>query len=99
MNSVEFELWFEAEHADECCRNHNGSAGKIKVDGIFDMFERSEGTHQARYTNYIGDGDCKTFKNLTDRKVYRENFIINKLECVLHVGKRMFRRLMDVKKK
>lgn len=97
LNKVDFEIWYESEHKETCNRNHEGSAGKMEVDGVIEMFLRSLSLHAAKYVNYIGDGDSKTFKNLLDANVYI-NTIVNKLECVLHVGKRMFRRLTDAKK-
>ncbi|KAL3288292.1 hypothetical protein HHI36_002740 [Cryptolaemus montrouzieri] len=45
----------------------------------------------------VGDGYSKTSPNLLESKPYGD-FNIEKLECILHVEKRMFRRLKDVKK-
>ena len=50
------------------------------------------------YENYIGDGDTKTFKNLKDAFPYGEELQVNKMECVLHVKKRMYKRARDAKK-
>ncbi|KAL3282310.1 hypothetical protein HHI36_005499 [Cryptolaemus montrouzieri] len=61
------------------------------------MFFRSSVLHAAKYAFYIGDGDAKTFSNLSDAKPYGD-FVVKKLDCVLHVGRRMFRHLKDVKK-
>ena len=49
------------------------------------------------YTNYVGDGDTKTFKAILDAKPY-ENVGVIKSECVGHVEKRMANRLRNVKK-
>lgn len=97
LNEVDLEIWYESIHKEKCSKNHEGSAGKMEVDGIITMFLRSVKLHAAKYANYIGDGDSKTFKNLLDANVYTD-LIVNKLECVLHVGKRMFRRLTEAKK-
>lgn len=97
LSKGEFESWYE-QHKDVCKSNHNGSAGKMEVDGIFEMFQRSPELHDVYYGEYIGDGDSKTFPNLLQKQPYGENFIIHKLECILHVGKRMFKRLRDLKK-
>lgn len=96
-NSLEFEIWFESMHSDKYSANHEGSSGGMEVEGMVNIFERSETLHKAKYAYYIGDGDAKTFANITEKKPYGD-FIINKLECVLHVGKRMFRHLKEAKK-
>ena len=97
MDPTEFLVWQQTEHADECSVNYEGSSGGMEVQGVVEMFGRSENLHDAKYAYYIGDGDSKTFTNLLDAQPYKD-FIVQKLECVLHVGKRMFRRLKEVKK-
>lgn len=97
-SKLEFDVWYEAEHQDECCRNHEGSSGAMEVTGMVTMFQRSNELHAVKYANYIGDGDSKTFTNILDASPYGADLIVNKLECVLHVGKRMFRHLKDLKK-
>ena len=70
----------------------------MEVDGITEMFARSEERYGAIYTRYIGDGDCKTYKGILDFNPYDE-VEVKKLECVLHVKKRMGSRLRAEKKK
>ena len=94
----EFDSWYE-EHEENCACNHTGSAGKMEVDGIIEMFTRSEELHDVKYTNYIGDGDTKTFKSLLEIQPYGEELIVTKKECVGHVKKRMGSRLRSGKKK
>lgn len=48
--------------------------------------------------HYIGDGDSKTFKAISDMKPYGNEFIVKKKECVGHVEKRMGSRLRNIKK-
>lgn len=93
----EYDDWFE-EHSSECTANHDGSAGKMEVDAIKDMFRRSWEMHEVRYAKYIGDGDTKTFKALLEDKPYGDDLIVKKKECVGHVEKRMGSRLRNVKK-
>ena len=57
----EFDEWFET-HSEECNANHQGSAGKIEVDSVVDMFSQCEEKFQVRYRNYVGDGVSKTYK-------------------------------------
>ena len=94
----EYESWYES-HEEECACNHSGSAGKMEVDGIIEMFQRSEKIHNAKYAVYVGDGDTKTFKSLLDAKPYGDELAVKKSECVGHVKKRMGSRLRTGKKK
>lgn len=89
--------WIE-NHAEACTANHKGSAGKMEVDSVKEMFRRSLEIHQVRYAKYIGDGDTKTFKALLDDKPYGEDLTVEKKECVGHVEKRMGSRLRNLKK-
>ena len=99
LNTAEFEEWHE-EHINngECQANHTGPSGNMEVGAVIEMFRRSEKQYGAKISNYIGDGDSKTFSNLVEAKPYRENFTINKKECVGHVQKRMGKRLRDLVK-
>lgn len=92
-NTVEYEEWLQS-HTDECTANHEGSSGKMEVDGIREMFLRSEDLHNVRYINYIGDGDSKTYKAIVDSVPYP----VTKKECINHVQKRMGARLRKCKK-
>jgi len=76
-DSIEELLWQE-EHEQNCTINHSGSAGKIEVDGIIEMFKRSQDLHGAMYENYIGDGDSKTFKNLLNENPYGDELLVKK---------------------
>ena len=51
-----YESWYE-EHKDSCTINDNGSAGKMEVDPVVEMFGRSVEEHEVKYEKYIGDGD------------------------------------------
>jgi len=96
-DTIDYEAWYE-DHKQDCNANHEGSAGKMEVDGVVEMFQRSEEKDGVKYAYYIGDGDTKTFKTLLDTKCYGDNFIVKKKECILHVQKRMFRKAKEAKK-
>lgn len=98
LTKRQFEVWYD-NHKEVCTANHTGSAGKMEVDGVIEMFRRSLDLHGVKYGNYIGDGDSKTFTNLAEDQPYGPDFKIRKLECVLHVSKRMYSRLKELKKK
>jgi len=67
---------------------HQGSAGKMEVDAMKEMFMRSSQLLGVKYENYIGDGDTKTFKAIQDLNPY-DDVTVKKLECVGHVQKRL----------
>lgn len=92
--------WFQ-EHLsqNECTANHKGSSGKMEVDSMIAMFERSIKKYRARYINFIGDGDSKTYGSIIKAAPYGQDVVINKKECVGYVQKRMGTRLRDLVKK
>lgn len=96
-HTIEYAQWYE-KHKLVCSANHSGSSGKMEVDGICEMFLQSLEKFAVHYGFYIGDGDTKTFKILLDTAPYGEDFVVKKLECVLHVAKRIFKRAKDAKK-
>lgn len=49
----EYTKWYE-QLEEECSMNHSGSAGKMEVDAIKEMFSRSETKFGVKYLNYIG---------------------------------------------
>ena len=54
-NTHEFEEWMET-HKTECARNHEGSSGKMEVDGAVEMFKRSEALHGVKYLSLLRAG-------------------------------------------
>ena len=98
VESVEYNNW-HAEHYPKCQKNYDGSsAPAMEPEGVKQMFNRSVGKHNLRYTKYIGDGDTKSFKLVNDSKPYADDVTITKLECVGHVQKRVGKALRDMKK-
>lgn len=97
LSTIEFEEW-QADHLqkNECSANHQGPAGNMEVSSIVAMFQRSFEKYGLRYSNYIGDGDSKTYSGVLNAKPYGDDFIVNKKECVGHVQKRMGKRLRDL---
>lgn len=96
-HTEEYRNWFE-DHEEECMKNHEGSSGKMEVDAVKEMFLRSEEKFGVKYSNYIGDGDSKTFKAILDSNPYGDDLTVVKSECVGHVEKRMGSRLRNVRK-
>ena len=77
LNTAEFEEWHE-EHIDnnECQANHTRPSGNMEVSAVIEMFCRSEEKYGLKISNYIGDGDNKTYGNLVEAIPYGENFTI-----------------------
>ena len=75
--TLEFETWKES-HEDECQINHEGSAGKMEVDAVREMFERSEEKYNVRYASNVGDGDWKTYKSIIVCNLYKDITVIKK---------------------
>ncbi|GFV07903.1 uncharacterized protein TNCV_4506381 [Trichonephila clavipes] len=69
----------------------------MEVDGMLRIFNRSEKFHNLKYSNYIGDGDTKTFNALSENKPCGDDRFIQKIECVGHVPKRMGTRFRKLK--
>ena len=86
--------WLEGH--DNCDVNHIGSAGKMEVDSAKEMFSRSIDQYGVKYAPYIGNGDSATFKGLLNLNPY--DMHVQKLECYLHVKKRMETRCRNLEK-
>ena len=86
---------FSADHV--CYINYQGSTGSMETAGILKCFKQSEQLYKVRYTNYIGDGDSKSYAEVVKADPYN-GVRINKLECVGHVQKRVGSNLRNFKK-
>ncbi|GFU65295.1 transposable element Tcb2 transposase [Trichonephila clavipes] len=67
------------------------------MSGVLSIFQRSETSRKACYTQYLGDGDSKGFLTIKEAKVYGDTEV-EKLEFVGHVQKRMGTRLRNILK-
>lgn len=66
----------------------------MEVVDVSKLFERStQPPVPVRYVHFLGDGDSKSFDAVCQKKPYGEDVVIDKLECVNHVKKRMGTRL------
>lgn len=80
----------------DCKKNHSGSSGVMEVIGMTRIFQRSETNRNLRYVKYLGDGDTKTFLEISKAQPYGD-LKVEKLECIGHVQKRMGTRLRKLK--
>ncbi|GFV03788.1 uncharacterized protein TNCV_1877361 [Trichonephila clavipes] len=69
----------------------------MECRGVLSIFQRSETSRKASYTQYLGDGDSKAFLTIKEAKVYGDTEV-EKLECVGYVQKRMGTRLRIILK-
>jgi len=92
-DTAEYNDW-KKDYEAKCEANHEGSAGKMEVDSATAMFARAQEINDVKYINYVGDGDCKTFKAILEN-----NPDVTKKECIDHVQKRMGSRLRKLVKK
>ena len=61
------------------------------------IWERSVEKHGLRYTTMLSGGDSKSYSLLVESKVYGNDIVIEKEECVNHVSKRMGTALNNLK--
>lgn len=91
----------EKKNHTNCQANHVGSSGSMEVAGVTKLFERSTTRGvAARYIKYLGDGDSKGFDSVAASNPYGQEVVIEKVECINHVQKRMgtrLRRLVQMK--
>ncbi len=60
------------------------------------MWERSAEKYYLWYSTMLSDGDSRPYKELVTSKVYGEEKIVEKDDCVNYVAKRMGTALNDV---
>ena len=91
-NLDSFKDW---QRGHTCKANFEGSAAAMEPEGAKRIFKRSEDKHSLRFTDFYGDGDSKSFPAVEN--VYKGK-LLQKLECIGHVQKRMGTALQKLKK-
>lgn len=97
--STEYADWRKA-HEPTCQINHQGSSEEMEAVAAVEIFSRSIGSRQLKYTTFVGDGDSSSFgrvKQAMDDK-FGSDYIVAKEECVGHVQKRLGTALRKYKK-
>ena len=84
---------WKASH--NCKINYLGSAPGMEVTGAKRIFNRSIDKSKLRFTEFYGDGDCKSFASIENTYA---GIKVKKLECIGHVQKRVGTRLRKLKK-
>ena len=85
-DSPDFAVWFQG-HEKYCSQNHHESSGAMERVAAEKIWKRTE-AYGFRFTEMISDGDASTFSHLSKLKVYGEDVIIRKEECINHVHRR-----------
>lgn len=94
-DSARYIVWWEG-HQNNCRLNHEGSSNSMECEAAGILWGRSITKHKLRYKYMIGDGDSKAYNKVKD--TYREVHEVIKLECISHIGKRMYRALDNIRK-
>lgn len=97
--SPSYQTWL-ADHVPVCSCNYKGSSPNMEPVGAGRLFLRSVQNRGLFYTQYLGDGDSKSFKTVSELDPYDGKEIV-KLECVGHYQKRLgkgLRQLVKTKK-
>lgn len=93
-NSLPYQAWL-AEHT--CSSNYKGSSPNMEPIGAGRIFLRSVQNRGLLYTQYLGDGDSKSHKTVSELDPYNGKEIV-KLECVGHYQKRLGKALRQLVK-
>ncbi|GFR76302.1 hypothetical protein ElyMa_000478500 [Elysia marginata] len=68
----------------------------MEVEAAKILWSRSVARYGLQYTVMLSDGDAKTHKTISDLQPYSEDVLIDKEECINHVGKRLGASLRNV---
>ena len=72
----------------ECNKNFRGTSGGMEVEAAEILWNRSLERLNLQFTTMVSDGDSKSFKHLTNKRVYGD-VELHKEECINHVAKRL----------
>ena len=93
-NDAKYNAW-KATH--NCKINHEGSATSMETVGAVRIFKRSEAKRGLKYKDMLGDGDSSIYNTVIESKPYGDDCILNKLERIGHIQKRVGGRLRKLK--
>ena len=80
----------------DCPKNFEGSPGSMEAAGLVDCFMNFIENRKLCYTHYIGDGDSKAYNEVVKNDPY-SGILVEKLECVGYVQKRLGSLLLNLK--
>lgn len=85
----------EHEASGQCDINYTGSSPGMEAEAASVIWNRSLEKHKMRYKWMVCDGDSKSHSAVEN--VYGEECIVEKMDCVGHVQKRMGKHLLKLK--
>ena len=93
-----FKEWKTNHKAEGSCQaNYEGSSPNMETEAAYRLLGRSIQQHNLRYKWMISDGDSKAYQNVSEIYGISEADKVEKLDCIEHVGKRMYRALNGIK--
>ena len=92
----DYSKWYTT-HEPHCLKNYSGSSQSMEPEAAKLIWGRSVEKRQLCYTTCIGDGDSKSFNEVTRMKPY-DPITVEKEECITHVAKRLKKALRTIKK-
>ena len=63
----------QKRHTIKCTANHFGNSGSMEVSGALNIFERFLTPYGLRYTQLLGDGDSRAYKEHVSFNPYGVN--------------------------
>ena len=96
--TLRYQQWME-NHS--CDINHSGSSDSMETAAAVEMFSRSVGKQNLKYTTFVEDGDSSCFAHVKEPcfNKYGQGYIVVKEECDGHIQKRIGRALREYKRK
>eukprot|EP00794_Sanderia_malayensis_P014635 gene14635-16154_t len=67
-------LQWQICHKARCTLNHKGSSGAMELEGLRDIFNRSETKYGVRYTKFIGEGDSSSYSTICEENPMDQMF-------------------------
>ena len=93
MSKLSFVCHTNPTSERKCKENYEVTSGGMEVAGVLNIFNFSICAQGICYTKYLGDGDSKAYQKVFADKHCGPNISVTKLECIVHVQKRMGARL------
>ena len=91
-----YQKWYES-HKDSCMKNFSGSSQSMEPEAAKIIWGRSTEKRKLCYTTFIGDGESKSYNQVSNMNPYG-TLPIHKEECLAHVSKRLKKTLCKIKK-
>ena len=87
----EYKNWYNT-HKPHCMKNLSGSSQAMEPEAAQMIWRRSTEMRKICYTTFIGDGDSKSYNQVSEMNPY-DSILIHKEECLAHVAKRLKKTL------